>query len=221
MQIKYINCQNVRLIERNNLLIECFTLACLDLELQQQIQKTRVRDLTTLEHFTSIISRTIRGRSNMSIARMCVSLRGTICFQSVSLQHAWISSYSGSYNKTRVRDLTPLHYSTSIISRTIRGRSNMSIARMCASLRGTIYYQSVSLWHAWISSYSGSNNKTRVRDLTPLHYSTSIISRTIRGRSNMSIARMCASLREQSFNRVFHSSMPGSRVIVANIIKHV
>ena len=40
--------------------------------------KTRVRDLTPLEHFTSIISRTIRGRSNMSMARTCASLRGTI-----------------------------------------------------------------------------------------------------------------------------------------------
>ena len=131
----------------------------------------------------------------MSIARMCASLRGTIYYQSVSLQHAWISSYSGSSNKTRVRDLTPLHYSTSIISRTIRGRSNMSIARMCASLRGTICLQCVSLQHAWISSYSGKYNKTRVKDLTPLELFTSIISRTIRCRSNISIARMCASLR--------------------------
>ena len=37
----------------------------------------------------------------------------------------------------------------------------------------------------------------------------------------MSIARMCASLEEQSVNRVFHSNMPGSRGTVANIIKHV
>ena len=37
------------------------------------------RDQTPLDYFTSIISRTIRGRSNMSIAKMCASLRGTIC----------------------------------------------------------------------------------------------------------------------------------------------
>ena len=47
---------------------------------------------------------------------------------------------------------------------------------------------------------------------------TLYLSRTIRGRSNMSIARMCVSL---TVNRVFHSSMPGSRVIVADIRKHV
>ena len=37
----------------------------------------------------------------------------------------------------------------------------------------------------------------------------------------MSIARMCVHGEEQSVIRVFHSSMPGSRVIVANIRKHV
>ena len=36
----------------------------------------------------------------------------------------------------------------------------------------------------------------------------------------MSIARMFVSMRELSINRVFHPNLPGSRVIVANILKH-
>ena len=36
----------------------------------------------------------------------------------------------------------------------------------------------------------------------------------------MSIAKMCASMSEKSINRVLGSSLPASRVIVANISKH-
>ena len=53
----------------------------------------------------------------------------------------------------------------------------------------------------------------------PLRPCTWIILRTIRNRSNMSIAKMFASGEEQSINRVFHSSKHGSRVIVADITK--
>ena len=35
----------------------------------------------------------------------------------------------------------------------------MSITKMCASLRRTINYMSVSLYNAWILSYSGRYNK--------------------------------------------------------------
>ena len=36
----------------------------------------------------------------------------------------------------------------------------------------------------------------------------------------MSIARMFVSMRGTTINRVFHPNLPGSRVIVANILKH-
>ena len=52
---------------------------------------------------------------------------------------AWIASYSNWYNKTPFWDLYPLGPYNSIISSTSWARSNMSIARMCASMRGTIY----------------------------------------------------------------------------------
>ena len=43
-RINYINYKNVCLVERNNLLIECFTLACLDLELQWLISQNLSRN---------------------------------------------------------------------------------------------------------------------------------------------------------------------------------
>ena len=57
------------------------------------------------------------------------------------------------------------------------------------------------------------------RNGNPLGHCTWIILTTIRNRSNMSIAKMFASREEQSINRVFHSSMHGSRVIVADMTK--
>ena len=72
------NCKDVRLVERNNLLIEYFTLAFLDLELLLLIQKKMSRNWNPLGACTWIISRTIRDRSNISIAKMFALLRGTI-----------------------------------------------------------------------------------------------------------------------------------------------
>ena len=43
-RINYINYKNVCLVERNNLLIECFTRACLDLELQWLISQNLSRN---------------------------------------------------------------------------------------------------------------------------------------------------------------------------------
>ena len=71
---------NVRLDERNNLLIECFTVT------RHQFQVI-VADVTwngwrvngnPLGPCTWIISRTIWDRTNMSIAKMCASMRRTI-----------------------------------------------------------------------------------------------------------------------------------------------
>ena len=71
-----------------------------------------------------------------------------------------------------------------------------------------------------IPSYSGYYNKTLVWDLYLLGPCNSIISRTCWGDQICQLLECAPRWVEQSINRLFHSSMPGSRVIVANITKH-
>ena len=144
---------------------------------------------------TWIISRTISDRTNMSNSKLCASMRGTIYQWSKSLYIAWISSYSGWCNKWQAGNGNPLGPCTWFISRTIWDKTNMSMAKLCASMRGTIYQWSKWLYIAWISSYSGWCNKWQAGNGNPLGPCTWFISRTIWDKTNMSMAKMCASVR--------------------------
>ena len=66
----------MHLDERNNLLIECFTVARLDLKISWVMQQIATEYTKPVEPCTSFISRIIWVRTNMSMAKMCTSRRG-------------------------------------------------------------------------------------------------------------------------------------------------
>ena len=148
---------------------------------------------------------------------MSASMRGTIYQWSISLYIAWISSYSGWCNKWQAGNGNPLGPCTWFISRTIWDRTNMSMAKMSASMRGTIYQWSISLYIAWISSYSGWCNKWLAGNGNPLGPCTWFISRTIEIEQICQWLKCAPRWEEQSINRLYHCISPGFQVIVADV----
>ena len=211
----------MRLHERNNLLIGCFILACLDQEvIVANITKHPFENYTFWDHVTQL------SRELVEVDQICQLLECSSQWEKQSINRLFHSSMPGS---RVIVDNIPKHrfeIYTFWDLVTQLSRELVEVVQICQLLECSSRWEEQSINRVFDSSLPGSRvivaniPKQRFEIYTFWDVVTQLSRELVEVDQICQLLECAPPWEEQSINRLFHSSMPWSRVIVANITKH-